>query len=710
MPINLRSQKTNYLYLVLVLLFSVSGFFRLYALNQRSMGADTMEFYKIVQAGISPQELIQNSQQYVPTLAPFWFAAHNAFIQLLHLNVTFGSVRLLDALTGLITVWAFYCLGCHLVNRFTGLLAAIFTGFHPVLIQMSRESYFYSAILLGAVLIIWGFLTLLDAINEKHPPGIPFYLCTFSGYFIITYTHSSPWAFAAITGFFMYYVLLRATIKKIIIWHPVYILTGGFLLLILPLLFSEWGVKIALSQFIGGESKHWAQIFGEQDRIADIPRYAAALRSFLFGKSWLGSVLNLLILISIPAWLVRTWKHEQKTRVISIMGFLLICIQLLIHAQSVHGVKSAHLTPLIPFAVIAMCAGFNELTRWSQRVLKRSAYPSETAKVICCVLIILVFALPATWSMHVESNSPWQTVARWADANLPSGTTILCDRWYTPWNELHINSSSNVFYTFTVPNEPTDQYINNNWRKTAIDFINANPFCAYLDRRQYWSTLGPWKEPQSYFAHSKIFRDEANLKLINVGLAYRDPFDLAATTNMELRLFYNTEADVLDRCKDEGKRAVVGFGDGWNYLKPWNPPANWPQQLTQLLWIQAGAYQTQNNKTYASLNELNNIPQQTLTGFLNQGRWAEYRTPSTKAILRVFNLTNQPQQANLLITGISLSGSVEATIADKHLVFPQALLTTKLESLTLKPGEQQLSFTVPPNQLLLILNASIQTP
>ena len=147
---------------VLMLILVAAAALRFYDLGSASMGSDVMEFYKISQNGVTPGELLRNSQQSMPGVSPVWFAAHNAFLQLFRLDVTFGNVRLPDAIAGFLTVWALFGLGSRLGGRVFGLLVALFAAVHPIPVKLSRECYFYAPVTLGCVLMIWGLVRMID--------------------------------------------------------------------------------------------------------------------------------------------------------------------------------------------------------------------------------------------------------------------------------------------------------------------------------------------------------------------------------------------------------------------------------------------------------------------------------------------------------------------------------------------------------------------
>jgi hypothetical protein len=147
---------------------------------------------------------------------------------------------------------------------------------------------------------------------------------------------------------------------------------------------------------------------------------------------------------------------------------------------------------------------------------------------------------------------------------------VLVDRWFEPWNELRVHPSTNVFFAFTVPNEPLGTFKQVNWRETAKQFFTRYPDAAYLEiAKSFWDVpeIGPWTWPREHFAHHVVIADEAGLKLREWGLAIREDFYAANTNRLVVELFYNTQQDILARAQAEGKPVMVLYGPGWKYTK-----------------------------------------------------------------------------------------------------------------------------------------------
>jgi len=689
--------------LLLGIIIIAAGYLRLGNLDHATMGSDRMEFYKTARSGISPWALMTNSADYLASMAPFWFAAHNLFLQAFRLEADFANVRMVDAITGILVVLAMYGVGTRIGGRWFGLLAAVFTALHPFSVLMSRECYFYVPVVLGCVLSLWSIVMLADYREDRVSPGPGFLLLAWGGFILTTYTTHASWVFAAIAGILLYWYVIQHAIKGRMSWTKVGCLSAGFAVLGLPLLFNKtWGATAALSMFAGDAAEYWGNVFGKKIMPEQILDYLAVFKGYLFGSGWVRGSLNVLVL-ALAGWNVSyCWKSERGVRAFSVLAAAVFISVLAAHARSVHMVNSRHFASLLPFFVVLVCLGCRQLvTLIRARILHVNRFDS-LVWMFCMVGVSACFLQPALWAMNLDGDPPYRRISQWVDGNLAEGTVVLCDRWFAPWNEFQVNSAKHVFYTFTIPNEPPEVYLANRWRDSAMAFLRNNPFAAYYDGKQYWTRIGPWVEPYAQFSQKQEFVDHANQRLATIGLAYHGPLrpGISGLTPVSA-IYYNTDADVIDRARREGRKTLRGFGEGWRYLKPWQPMQGWPEQLMQALWIQAGMY-ADGGKTVASLADLQKMPQQQAVQYLNQGRWTDYRIPGERSPLRLFNLTETELQATLTVTGIALSGNVRCMIGDQAVVFPQTLLVERRVPITLKPGENEVVVSLPANQFMLV--------
>jgi hypothetical protein len=287
--------------------------------------------------------------------------------------------------------------------------------------------------------------------------------------------------------------------------------------------------------------------------------------------------------------------------------------------------------------------------------------------------------------------------------NLPPGTPVLVDHWLHPWNQLAVHNQSNINYTFTVPDEPIENYRAMNWPATVQKFFEKYPEAALLEvaRGRYLDKVGPWTFPAEHFARMVSITNGPAMTLRKYKVFPKLDYAAANTNQVVTRIFYNTTEDLIAAARKDGRPTLRLYGEDWRYFKPWQPMQGWPEQLMQALWLQAGMY-AGGGKTVASLADLQKMPQQQAVQYLNQGRWADYRIPGERSPLRLFNLTDEDLQATLTVTGIALSGNVRCMIGDQAVVFPQTLLIERRIPVALKPGENEVVVSLPANQFMLV--------
>ena len=626
----------------LALMVLAGGYLRLARLEQATMGGDVMEYYKICQSGVRPAELLVHSPQYIGAMPPLWFAAHNWFLQTFHLPVNFGTVRRLDALTGLLAILAAFWAGRAAGGRGTGLLTAFLVTLQPLHVQMSRESYFYVPIVLGGFIGLWALLRLSERIAQEKAPGIGFYLLAFPAFLLLTHVQISSWSFAAVWIVALYALLLPAAIRRRLSWGHVAGLTFAFFLLGLPTLMSEWGMRDVLQLVFGQSKDHWANVFGDKKENLAVSGWRIA-SAYLAGNGGWRTAASLLLLAAGGGAVAHSWKNMRSMRVFAWFSGGAILLLAALHTKSIFPPEARHYSSLFPILAIWSSLGLVRLgevavSRWKQGPAWKNALPFWGAMV----LIAGLNCWPAWLASHVVGFIPYRMVSEWADTHLPPGTVVLCDRWFTPWNEFRMNPSTNVIYTFTVPSEPIQVYGSSRWRETAKEFMAINPLAAYFEQKLYWTRIGPWTWPHGQFARKQEFVDKVALRLDAMGLFYRawDP-DLPREW-VPITLFYNTEEDLRDRAHKAGQRLLYLFGPGWEYLK------------------------TQDYRDWYLLRD------------------------ETVAIL--YNLTSAPLNASLDVTGLAVQGAVTAGIkGGQNVEFPAGqLLIRRLGPVQLAPGRNEI--------------------
>ena len=626
----------------LAVMVLAGGYFRLARLEQATMGGDVMEYYKICQSGVRPAELLVHSPKYIGAMPPLWFAAHNWFLQTFQLPVNFGTVRRLDAITGILTILAAFGAGRAAGGRWIGLLTAFLVTLQPLHVQMSRESYFYVPIVLGCFIGLWALLRLSARIDQGKSPDAGFYLLTLPAFLLLTHVQISSWSFAATWIVALYALLLPAALRRRLSWGHVVGLTLMFFLLGLPTLMSEWGMRDVLQLVFGQSKDHWANVFGDKKENLAVSGWRIA-SAYLAGNGGWRTVASLLLLAAGGGAVAHSWKNLRSLRVFAWFSGGAILLLAALHTKSIFPPEARHYSSLFPILAVwsslgLVRAGEAAVARWKRGPAWKNALPFRGA----LVLIAGLYSWPAWLASHVVGFIPYRMVSEWADTHLPPGTVVLCDRWFTPWNEFRMNPSTNVIYTFTVPSEPVQVYGSSRWRETAKEFMAINPLAAYFEQKLYWTRIGPWTWPHGQFARKQEFVDKVALRLDAMGLFYRawDP-DLPREW-VPITLFYNTEDDVRGRAQKAGERLLCLFGPGWEYIK------------------------TQDYRDWYMLRD------------------------ETVAIL--YNLTSAPLNASLDVTGLAVQGAVTVGIkGGANVDFPSGQLQIRrLGPVQLAPGRNEI--------------------
>ena len=259
--------------------------------------------------------------------------------------------------------------------------------------------------------------------------------------------------------------------------------------------------------------------------------------------------------------------------------------------------------------------------------------------------LVALLAMPAWQVTRLEGKTTaYRALRAWLDANLAPGDAVLVDRWYEPWNEMARYAPSNVFVTFTVPDEPYESYVGYNWRQTAQTAIERNGAQAFIRlARNHEKRAGLWTWPEKWFAHRAVVPNAAGVWLRDAGFAPMEEF-YAETNRLQPEIFYDTHADVAARARAAGQDAVWFFGAGWRLFKPWQ-----------------------------------------------QGDFADYRVLEGEGALEIHNLRDAPVMLTGEVVAAAMGGEQRVRIGESApLAFPDGRLERRTFALDLAPGVQVL--------------------
>lgn len=179
-------------------------------------------------------------------------------------------------------------------------------------------------------------------------------------------------------------------------------------------------------------------------------------------------------------------------------------------------------------------------------------------------------AWPAWEVTRVEGKpTPYYALRAWLDGNLAEGDVAIVDRWLEPWNEMALYAPEKVNVGFTVPDEPYEQYVANDWRGVTKRFFEQNGAQAFIRlSRNHADRMGVWTWPEKWFAHRSVVTNAAGLALAKTGFAPMEEFYLNPS-RVEVEIFWDTHEEAAAKQFSRGAAAAVFFGGGWRLLKPW---------------------------------------------------------------------------------------------------------------------------------------------
>ena len=637
-------------WMALGLVIGLGAFFRLMWLGEAAFGADTMMFYDLCHRPLSAGaiwidwlNLVGRTGQF-----PFALAFTRGFVDLFHLPVTDFTIRLPMALFGIATVPAAVLAGALLGGKRFGLFFGLLLALNPFHIQLSREGYFYPPVLLGSIMMLWSTIWIFRRRNSVAPLPVRWYLMTAVGFFLLTYSHLSGWWLAClVVPFTMAMVIWR--LKKgqgrpseIIVLSVIYLLIG------IPLLVLPWAVPYFVDDIMRPGGKTYAfRIFGE-NTLSLWTMISSTGTIMAWGNTLVRAVFTGgVVVLTLGILFFRFWTNQSLAFII---GFLLAADMLYYIGLSSSGLPFAtrYQAFIMPLYLLLLAYGIwhaGSLGRLTRRLNPRLRRGAAWAMAGAAILLYLE---PAWASSRLTGNPiPYKDLARWCDTQLPPRTLVLADRWFDPWNELRVNNSTNVYFTFTVPNEPPDVYLKVRWRDTAKAFFDKFPDAAFFEKGSFYDRpeVGPWTWPSQYFARKATFTNEAGIKLREMGLGYRVDSSAACSNLVVIRLYYNTREDALAKARNQGKSSLVFFGPEWGYVKLW-------QQLQD---------------------------------------FRDWRVLEGKAALDIHNLAPQTNIVTLLIRGMAVNGGkrVRFGMLSQADFQNRQLAEWRIERVPLKPGLNQ---------------------
>ena len=603
----------------LAAIVGVAAFFRLYELGMSAFRGDTILLWSMAVRKVPPGQVLMR-----------WFDVSGAagqmpmpaflmqlFLELIGWKITPFTVRVTFAFFGILAVPVAFMGGRRLFGDRFGLFLAALLALNSFHIATSREAYFYSTLLLGYFLFFWFSAVAMYRIRRGEilgggDLGILAAALFFSAYSQITGLLICV-AGALLFGGMVWY----RQRKTPAMWQNLIRMGVVYGVVLLPVLLASWGLRPILAQI--GASKAAGEQFVAQTGGSLLTGVKEAATLFTWGWTvWGWALLIVAVVVGVGAAL-----RLRERRFLWVLYFIVAQIALFAVSRSAAGANyearymSGTLPFFLAFVAYGLLMGIDDLLygKVPQRVRSTAGAALAGVGLLACVY-------PAYLQTQLTGKpTPYYDLVRWTDSNLPQGTPVLVDRWFEPWNELKAHPTTNVFFTFTVPNEPVETYIKNRWRETAQAFFAKYPEAAYLEiAKSYWEVpgVGPWNWPREHFARHIAITNEAGLKLRHMGLANRGDFYAVTTNRTIVEIFYNTHEDLAAKARAQGRQNMVLFGPGWGYTK------------------------TQDFRDWRALEK--------------------------EAALEVYNLTDQPMDVMVRLRAVAPNGSkrVQSATMDAH--------------------------------------------
>lgn len=610
---------------------------RCWHLGEAPFRADTVEFYKLSVAGQSIVELWKNPPWF--NQIPVGESIALLFFQLTGLDPTPFTVRLPYALMGALTTGLlFLFVRLSLKNKGLAWLTALLALMNPYHLYISREAYHYSGVALAATIVLWLFWENWMKVRQGRTPGHGVFWGWVLAGLLACHTHMSVWAMFAAQ-----WVLVALAVWKNRSAAEIKVrlmsIRLGILAVLTPLVLSRW-IYRAITGFLPNAETKWVDQRGDWSRVIDV--ITTLLPKFTFGTWWPGLILLGLVVTGLIVLMLKT-RHEKSEApllaTLFVSEFIMLCMVIMVVGKGM--ASSNYFAPVWPVAMILFAAGLLGVA-WLFRSYHR------VVVTVSVVVVVAYLAVPAVAVIKLEGKpTPYHKLIKWADRELPHGTIALVDRWYEPWNELQMYRSTNVTFTFTVPDEPLGTFLDNNWRKTVQDFCRQFPEAAFIEMtKNHWATIGAWDWPRKHFTRHAQIRNESGLTLRKYGLATREGFYASNTNRLIIDVFYNTRDDLIERAKAQGDVVMLFYDQGWQYVKPW-------QQLQS---------------------------------------YRDWRMPAPDASFSVYNLNNALMHGDLQIRAVAMNGNVDLMVqqAGEEREFPAGRFQqVDMGNVQLLPGQNR---------------------
>ncbi len=646
---------------VLLFIFCGGLFLRLFQLGAASLQIDNIIFWDLFHREVSAGQIFSQWMDLTGLTGqlPFVAATAKLFIDLFHLPLSFGTMILPFALCGSLAVLVAYMAGREFGGRRIALLLAAMTAFNPICIQMSREAYFYTPTLLGSFLALWAAGLSGRLLKGQAVPRY-FHIVNAAAFLIMTWSSPSSWPYA-----FFFVLFNVALFGWQIIRHrrgaaDLFILLATYLVVGAPLLLAPWGLD-QIRQFTsdGVTRDCWTKVFASGRGVSQWTKIGPVFSAYAWGTTPFRQIFSGLVLCSGMVCYIAGFRKNRTFTVMGIIFITVLILNIMALEKSVWIFGVTRVVPLVPFYLLFLSAGL--------------LYPFEKlrgrrAAAVAWLIPALGFGLWVEPDMLIPSRTgvprPFSEIAAWADKNLPEDTPIVTERFFTAYNEFRVHAPKKVQFISTVPNQIPEQYNGLEFRKRTLKFFKDNPVSAFYAEKHLWERpeTGPWPEVLKLFARHHTVTNRAGMRLSQLGLFDQgDPSVPYSAEPFTCTIYYNLPEDVVARSRTEGRAAVALFSKGWETV--------------------------------------------------STDDYRVWRLLQNEAAVEVWNLTEIPQKASLVIHGVAVGGTKQVVLnRGERKLFQNGKMTVwTSEAVTLIPGKNLLTLRDPvQNSTVPLLVSSVE--
>jgi hypothetical protein len=292
---------------------------------------------------------------------------------------------------------------------------------------------------------------------------------------------------------------------------------------------------------------------------------------FFTNFAWGGTPIRLIYTLGVIVSAIAVMWIDRKRRILLLLPALLLTgflATMVSRYMTGNPFYPRFLVPILPMYTVLIAGALAFPIAHAHRI----GIPWRPGKTIIALLPFAVAVGLIVYPAHLSASmtgrpAPYLQIVEWADATLPPGTPVLCDRYFDPWNEYKVNAPTSVVFMATIPNEPLERYQQAGWRDSAIAFFRDNPDAAFYETKMFWNKLGPWDWPHSFFVQKQTFVDDSFLELSRLGLNYRAVSSSYPREWLPKTIYYNAPEDLARAAQKAGKRAFAVFGENWQYMK-----------------------------------------------------------------------------------------------------------------------------------------------